>query len=478
MSLGGNAHPVHNTDQWQSVSRQLKSFVPPIDSLPDDVLVDIIQLCIDIGWTYCTHGHVLLFRLSHVCRHWRKLVIASPLLWSHIDVEWLGFHFEREPYSLADTFFRMAQHAPLHVEIDVAESGRVGAALRSNSGRPCIAGILEESLHRCKRLDITLLTSAKQNVEVVRLDRWIFPSLEDLRLKLVYGKDGSQGSGLTSNLPKLTRLYVEGDDCDILDWFPWHQLTTLSWEIYAPLNGILKILTLTERLETLEIGGETFDGPNSKPGLDSHVTLAHLKSLKVDWQPEFMQFICCPALEDFTITGIVHDMLTAFLVRSKPPLKVIRVLESGEWQGLKTEAIVGSIPILEEFKVTERLGLFSRFFTSGKLEGYDIPLTKTLTLNIPNPIDEICSNGYGILFLLGSFTMTNSKLQAFKLRTYADCCYDSSRVDLVSERRSRERIRASAFFQGLEAMRSEGLEVIVSYSPSTDPEDEASREYY
>ncbi|KIY63928.1 hypothetical protein CYLTODRAFT_119447 [Cylindrobasidium torrendii FP15055 ss-10] len=477
-----------------SVSRQLKAFVSPINNLPDDVLLNIVQLCIGAGWTYLTHGHVNLFRLTQVCRRWRKLVIASPLLWSHIDIDWVGFRREDGPYSLAASAFQRARHVPLHVHIDLAESGRLCTAARTGHRRR-ILGILEESLHRCRRLDINHWTSAG----IKALNLWTLPSLEELRLSLWLEDSGLEGTLSIADFPNLTRLYVDGGEFDIRGWadtwgsdrfdifwcltgdhpkFPWYQLTTLSWRICAAFSDILKILALTERLETLEIGPLAFDDYDGAPDSAFHVTLAHLKTLNLYWMPEFLWFICCPALEDLSIGVGSQEVLTAFISRSRPPLKVIRVNEDdGDWDGLP-DVDVGIIP-LEEFMVTELVGPFETLPSSLlNFQDCGVPLTKTLTLNVHHSIDTICTHGSGILSLLRSLRMANCGLQTFKLRGYADYPYSSSWVDPRSESRSRERIRASPFFQGLEAMRSDGLEVIVSHSTSADPHDESSREYY
>ncbi|KAG8723290.1 hypothetical protein FRC09_003944 [Ceratobasidium sp. 395] len=55
-----------------------------INWLPLDVLIRIFELSI----TYCTgDGHFRWPRLSDVCTRWRRLVIHTPSLWSHVDID-------------------------------------------------------------------------------------------------------------------------------------------------------------------------------------------------------------------------------------------------------------------------------------------------------------------------------------------------------------------------------------------------------
>ncbi|KIY63128.1 hypothetical protein CYLTODRAFT_446799 [Cylindrobasidium torrendii FP15055 ss-10] len=471
-------------DLLASLSHRLKSFVPLVNAIPDGVLLDIFQLCLDAG---PLHRHDTLFRLTQVCRHWRKLVIASPLLWSHIDVDWVGFHRDGEPYSLAASAFQRAHHVPLHVTIDVTE---IDSILHTGY-RLGVQDVLNESLNRCRRLDITHRTvCARKDIELLGLDRWELPMLEELRLKfcsLILFEP--EELGFVSEFPKLTILHVEGghrlenvgDSFDNL-WrlkkdsphFPWHQLTTLSWTVFATTGDFLKILAVTTKLEILEIGDMLRADPLDQSTL--RVTLMHLKTLRIEWAPAgILQRICCPGLEHLIYSRIKQDFLVAFLLASKPPLKTMGTSYLKCWQDFASDAVMCSIPILEEFVVTEPLENLSYMVPAASSVGGHFPLTKTLTLHVSDPFDEVLSDKYGIILFVRLY-WPHRGLQKLKLHAHVHRwkgAYRDSSQDF-----SRERIRTSPLLQGLEEMRSEGLEVTVTYSPSTDPDDEASREYY
>jgi len=57
-----------------------KLFIAPIRTVPDDILVEIIDLAL-IG------ARRQIWRFSHVCRHWRQLCCSYARLWSHIEVD-------------------------------------------------------------------------------------------------------------------------------------------------------------------------------------------------------------------------------------------------------------------------------------------------------------------------------------------------------------------------------------------------------
>ena len=59
-----------------------KLFIAPIRKVPDDVLVEIIDLAL-VG------DRRQIWWISHVCRHWRQLCCSYARLWSHIEVDLL-----------------------------------------------------------------------------------------------------------------------------------------------------------------------------------------------------------------------------------------------------------------------------------------------------------------------------------------------------------------------------------------------------
>ena len=57
-----------------------KRFIAPIRGVPEDVLVEILDLAL-IG------DQRQIWRFSHVCRHWRQICCSYTRLWSHIEVD-------------------------------------------------------------------------------------------------------------------------------------------------------------------------------------------------------------------------------------------------------------------------------------------------------------------------------------------------------------------------------------------------------
>ncbi|KZV87157.1 hypothetical protein EXIGLDRAFT_752404 [Exidia glandulosa HHB12029] len=71
----------------------------PIRSLPDDILVEIFRVDLDLHWRAlqadddddddlsCFGTQNVPFKLAAVCRRWRQLAIATPVLWSFLVID-------------------------------------------------------------------------------------------------------------------------------------------------------------------------------------------------------------------------------------------------------------------------------------------------------------------------------------------------------------------------------------------------------
>lgn len=58
-----------------------------------------------------------VIRLSHVCRHWRQIVLNMPVLWASFDIDGVGKHEVRHVIS---ELLQRSQRAPIRLSIDVS----------------------------------------------------------------------------------------------------------------------------------------------------------------------------------------------------------------------------------------------------------------------------------------------------------------------------------------------------------------------
>ena len=95
--------------------RLLNLLRPAIARSPDELLLEIFGRHTNSanpdrwGWKWVWDLHVdhepsfpdpfLIIHLSHVCHHWRDLVLHTPTLWNEVDVTWPDWRADFLPYS-------------------------------------------------------------------------------------------------------------------------------------------------------------------------------------------------------------------------------------------------------------------------------------------------------------------------------------------------------------------------------------------
>ncbi|CAE6342055.1 unnamed protein product [Rhizoctonia solani] len=105
------------------ISRNYSSAITPINSLPTEVFTHIFRLvtesepCRLDPWSPSYGGlpkYPVL--LTHVCSHWRRIIVDTPFFWSHIDAIPLAYTDERIQ-NRVQTFVTRAAHSTLDVHI-------------------------------------------------------------------------------------------------------------------------------------------------------------------------------------------------------------------------------------------------------------------------------------------------------------------------------------------------------------------------
>ncbi len=84
--------------------------------IPNDIMLLIFELVVDRDGPNNLHRACTTLRLSHVSRHFRKLVLSAPQLWNQINVH------PKCSDKLVDACIRWSQDAPLDVHLSVCVS--------------------------------------------------------------------------------------------------------------------------------------------------------------------------------------------------------------------------------------------------------------------------------------------------------------------------------------------------------------------
>ncbi|KIY63133.1 hypothetical protein CYLTODRAFT_426362, partial [Cylindrobasidium torrendii FP15055 ss-10] len=494
-------------DEIALVSRNLKSFFPPIHNLSPDVLGDIFALVkdtysdsqdtdsdstdTDSDWQDTGRGPSVAFTLASVCARWRQVALESPFLWACFDADWDGF--KTRDGGWRPSVFALLLERVRDVSLDV------GIKFASTNVHSKTLSSLIALSARWRRLDVSYRTSDTAKAFQVLNSGHVLAALEELHISLDYNirSRDSDALNFTAKCPRLTRLYLWGqtnlgsqDHSDLEGGLtqsisdghplPWSQLLTLSCNLECRAPEIFAILRLTTRLETLDMSGSPDTDFVPQTGI---VTLPHLKNLRCVPTSQMLRFLCCPILEKLDVsTSSGFGGLVTFLSNSKPPLKaLLMATRHSELTHLRVSSrIAGFIPTLDEFVINsdDIVGCF-QYYPDGLRgrEGY-VPLIKVITVYIRLPIDYVVfrhGRGIDIINCIRLYWPSRG-LEAINIFCYCSASYNS--FDGRSEFCTREAIRATPLFESIRELRAEGLKVTLAYAESADPESTIEAVYH
>jgi hypothetical protein len=275
-----------------------------IDVLPDDVLLEIFEFCMEDFPIFRTKRLVEGWQsLVHVCRRWRRLVLGSPRR--------LNLRLLCTPDTPAKDRLDVWPALPLIV--------KGGATL---SGMDNVVAALGQSNRVCQ---VILRDLPSWQLEKVLAPMQVsFPALTDLRLRV---------SSLTSHVetPPVPDSFL-GGSAPRLEYFelsgipfPGFRNLLLSathlvylWLTNIPHSGYISpeaMVALLSALSSLETLSLQFRSPQSRPGLESRslppskrsilpaLDQFHFKGV-TEYLEELVTRIDSPQLDDMDITSI------------------------------------------------------------------------------------------------------------------------------------------------------------------------------
>ncbi|KAF7357565.1 F-box domain-containing protein [Mycena sanguinolenta] len=344
-------------DRECATGAALRSLIAPIRTLPAELLAEIFvltirrdlktpRLSVHVGDnSLCAVQIKDPFRVSHVCRHWRRIATGLPELWTGtVEVPFspkLGEEEEEgEKYvnGLRAWFARSKPHA-----VSIAIRTPPYALSQTEFGSR-LAGELRHVATRTRSLRFLDRASAWL-VQHVADGRW--DSLEELELGGVVADDDSDDDFVGTTIlsfqttaPQLRTLSI--DLCSRIP-MPWGQLTNLtilrdSMRIIPPeyVRDILSQCKNLVRASVFVVGWA--DHPPPKTDM---LALDHLRVLTVHCIGDathvlFLDYLSAPALDDFQLyfpynngdTEWPQAALTAFQLRS-PNITKLKIDGSG-----------------------------------------------------------------------------------------------------------------------------------------------------
>ncbi|KAF8208115.1 hypothetical protein K438DRAFT_1961632 [Mycena galopus ATCC 62051] len=276
----------------------------PVLTLPTEITAEFFLCCLPLsdrsGQGVPTETPAPMV-LASICRTWRTIALATPALWSKLNVQ-----FDHIPISV------VLEPGLVEAFIDqwVSRAEKHPLALDFTSWRdePFTISRLRTIIHlwscrvRYLRLDI-----GDHDIHELRLDSVAFPLPEGV----VFASDAQEEATIFANAPQLHELTLESRWITPSIALPLQRLTKFEGSMLD-----LELFTLAVDLTELKCSFE----PREDESFTA-VTHLGLKSLTIGRESEedILQYLTLPALQrlDVSRTG---DALAPFLRRSSPPL--------------------------------------------------------------------------------------------------------------------------------------------------------------
>ncbi|KAK7054158.1 hypothetical protein R3P38DRAFT_3254761 [Favolaschia claudopus] len=280
-------------------------------TLPVEVITEIFMWFQQIG--YAPHIPYSLYSSAAnivplVCRTWRNIALATPMLWSVLEVNVdHGTHFMSESMLVRyiDKWLGHAKECPLSLQFTSDEEDIfVSSRLRE---------IIQRWAPQIRSLRL-LITN--RDIRLLELDSTNFPILERVDVLYVAPKsDVDLGPvNVFQNAPVLhdLRINVEETTIGIL---PWSQLTRFDGSL-SDLELFVLAPNLTELFCKFVPDADVSFSPKEHPKLN-HLTI------RDRGMGNILQYLTLPALVSLDIARTAeatHAALALFLKRSSPPL--------------------------------------------------------------------------------------------------------------------------------------------------------------
>nr|GAT48180.1 predicted protein [Mycena chlorophos] len=241
------SHLAKLADTRAALVAQLQKVIFPILSVPVEITTLIFAYYAEGIAEHCYksfQSSPLL--LTHVCRAWRQIALASPKLWTRIYMQSCT---SPEVDAMFRRCFESAGNLPLDVDLSLATDPQVYDILAANSDK-------------CRSLAISFPTIDNLSVE------GISPHLSQLHTLRLHIRGQHDPITTFADTPALRRLEIFWSCTPFSEFhLPWGQLTHLLLDWWNSSHGTtIDVLRLVPQLEVLEFPAARY--PESTPLLD------------------------------------------------------------------------------------------------------------------------------------------------------------------------------------------------------------------
>ncbi|KAJ7653706.1 hypothetical protein DFH06DRAFT_524832 [Mycena polygramma] len=295
------------------VQERLDSYKFPVLTLPTEIVSEIFTHSLP-PYPLCPPlwGSLSPTKLTHICREWRYIALATPALWRAVPVSITGAAVEWHRHML-DLWLKRSCYYPLSIRLQ-----------RFNSSDLLLSSLVS---HRARWdcLKITALTASA----LAKFIEGPLPLLRHLDINLA-----TRSSDVLdfAQAPRLRTVDLNGPAVSNIT-LPWLQLTCLTLHRVAP-RDCASILQHTSNLVHCVLDFWSVYHWNVVD-----ITLPHLESLHFhpnsDAEPQFLNALVTPSLrtlqihQEFFATSPIH-LLASFVSKSDCKLQEVTIYTNGD----------------------------------------------------------------------------------------------------------------------------------------------------
>ncbi|CAA7261307.1 unnamed protein product [Cyclocybe aegerita] len=329
--------------------------------LPIPVLLRIFDLCMKAQDPFPAPKDDVLRVITHAFPEWRRVALACPSLWTHIQLPPVRFHHPNNLVQLFQQSVERSSGLPVTVELydDVGAllpGGRTAKSVEDflyGGGGISIIDTILQPIRRCL-VSLTCLLCGSDIINFLRLPSDTFPALECVSITFIHTLDTPRSPFTQDLLECLNFTVFESHGAlkeakfDILNGIspldlklPWAQLTKLDMN-RNPISPLLFLRLMRRASSSLVEGSFHVEFPriSQRPFypryfdvLMPRLTTLHLKLVNPSLDTSFFFYIRLPRLQALRIEQYDDyaawelSMFDPFLMHFRNTLRILELAD-------------------------------------------------------------------------------------------------------------------------------------------------------